>query len=52
MFNFGGKIETKLKFTVIGDASCGKTSLKNGIDKLLEFWKNIKPLFSVKLIWV
>ena len=32
MFNFGGKIETKAKFTIIGDASCGKTSLKNGID--------------------
>ena len=32
MFNFGGQIENKLKFTIIGDASCGKTSLKNGID--------------------
>lgn len=32
MFNFGGEIENKLKFTIIGDASCGKTSLKNGID--------------------
>lgn len=32
MFNFGGKIDTQFKITVIGDASCGKTSLKNGID--------------------
>tara|TARA_B100001123_G_C15307266_1_gene1023116 strand:+ start:2169 stop:2831 length:663 start_codon:yes stop_codon:yes gene_type:complete len=32
MFNFGNKLETKCKITIIGDANCGKTSLKNGIE--------------------